>query len=151
MTLEQYAYLAQVAGVVAVIFSLVYVGKQIKQNANAMKMSAMSIHAQQVSQIQIAMATNREFAECWTKGTSEFDALDEVDKNRLLVFEETGINLWRTFFDLHRQGLLEEGAWEQQLSIIKVYTKRSSVRSAWKLFGKSFNEPFRRFMDSYMD
>jgi hypothetical protein len=151
MTLEQYTYLAEIAGVVAVIFSLIYVGKQIKQNANAMKMNAMSIHAQQVSQIQIAMATNREFAECWTKGASEFDGLDEVDKNRLLVFEETGINLWRTFFDLHRQGLLEEGAWEQQLNIIKVYTTRSSVRAAWELFGRGFNEPFRRFIDGYMD
>jgi hypothetical protein len=59
MTLEQYTYLAEIAGVVAVIFSLIYVGKQIKQNANAMKMNAMSIHAQQVSQIRTACSSLR--------------------------------------------------------------------------------------------
>ncbi len=52
-----------------------------------------------------AFIANRELAEIWVKGESDFDILDEVDRQRLMFFERRAIVWWHHTFQLHRRGL----------------------------------------------
>lgn len=72
MTLEQFAYLAQVVGVVLVIVSLVYVARQVRQNTEMARVAAGSQQVQSDFDITGSMIANRELAEIWVKGESEF-------------------------------------------------------------------------------
>ena len=108
MQIEQIYYIGELIGVIAVIASLLYVGRQVQQSNAAMRNSASTEFSNGLNALTVSMALNREFAEVWTKGEQRFDALDQVDARRLLLFEVVGLSTWRRSFELHQQGLLAD-------------------------------------------
>ena len=113
MTLEQYAYLAEIVGVALVIASLVYLAHQLRQNTNMMRVNAGSEWLQRDYDIAASVIDNREFAEIWVKGGLEFESLDEVDKQRMLLFERRPFGLWHELFNLRKQNLLPDATWHE--------------------------------------
>ena len=63
MSLEQLFYLAQIAGSVGVILTLVFVGLQIKQQTAALYRSEHNSTMTQWTVIRMAIAENRDIAE----------------------------------------------------------------------------------------
>ncbi len=87
MTLEQYGYLAEIAGVVLIIASLVYVARQLGQTAAMMRLAAANDRVRSEQEMVTSIISDRQFAEIWLKGESNFEALDDVDKQRVIFFE----------------------------------------------------------------
>jgi hypothetical protein len=102
MTLEQWAYLGDIAAAIAVIASLIYVARQLKQNTNAMIVNNAHNFVEFNNRLNTPMATNREFAELWVKAGTDFDDLDAVDNQRLIVWEFQAIAAWSNFFNLRQ-------------------------------------------------
>lgn len=150
-TLEQFSYLADVIGMIAVVASLIYVGKQLQLNNQQMRMSAVTSYADFVKEIQIPIALNREFAELWVKGGTELASLDEVDKARLRAFEITAVYHWYHLFGLRQQNLIPDNEWQQITWGFETFGKRQAVRETWKTSRVSFDKPFQDFMGRYLD
>ena len=87
MTLEQYAALAEIIGLILVVSTLIYVARQLSQNTTVMRMTAASERMKRDFEIAIPVIENREFAEIWLKGRQDFADLDDLDQQRLLLFE----------------------------------------------------------------
>ncbi len=119
-------YLWEILGVIAIIASLVYVGRRF------------------------SFLGNRELAECWAKGSSDFDSLDDVDKQRLICLEGAAINSWHQLFHLRQHGLLSDERWNYQLWVVRHIGQRQAMREAWKQFEDAYDEPFREFMDEHL-
>jgi hypothetical protein len=150
MTLEQLAYLAQIVGVVLVIVSLVYVARQVRQNTEMARVAAGSQQVQADFDMSESMITSRDLAEIWVKGESEFDLLDEVNKQRLIFFERRAIVWWHHNYQLNERGLLSASEWTASLGIIRVVRNRQSVQAAWQLFREGFANSFRDFLDEQL-
>jgi len=148
MTLDQYAYLAEIVGVVLVIASLVYVAQQVRQNTNMMRVNAASEWLQRDYDIAASIIDSREFAEIWVKGGLEFESLDAVDKQRLLVFERRPFGLWHELFNLHKQNLLPDATWYEHAWVIRNLGNRQSTREAWRVFQDAYEKPFQEFVES---
>ena len=144
--LEQIYYIGELVGVAAIIASLLYVGRQFRQNNTAMRNSASTEFANGLNALTVAMVMNREFAEVWAKGEQQFQELDAVDKQRLLLFEFVGMSSWRRSLELHQQGLLPDQEWQQQLRGIELLSKRQSVRAAWERFSVAFDPYFHELV-----
>ena len=143
ITLEQLYYIGELISVVAVIASLIYVGKQIHLNTE-------NAYAQWSNGILKEFAYDRDFANCWMKGNADFDNLDEIDKQRLLLYEWNAINMWHYFFNLHRQKILPETEWRKLAWTIEHMGRRQVVRKAWSDFKDSYDKPFQDFMSQYV-
>lgn len=143
ITLEQLYYIGELISVVAVIASLIYVGKQIHLNTE-------HAYAQWSNGILKEFAYDRDFANCWMKGNADFDNLDEIDKQRLLLYEWNAINMWHYFFNLHRQKILPETEWRKLAWTIEHMGRRQVVRKAWSDFKDSYDKPFQDFMSQYV-
>jgi len=150
MTLEQFAYLAQIVGVIVVIVSLVYVARQLQQNTEMARIAAGSQQVQADFDLTDSMIANRELAEVWVKGESEFDLLDEVNKRRLIFFERRAIVWWHHNFQLNQKGLLSASEWKAYLGIIHAVRSRQAVQISWQMFREGFDKPFRDFMDEQL-
>ena len=148
--LEQIYYVGELVGVAAVIASLLYVGRQVRQSNTAMRNSASTEFANGLNALTVAMVMNREFAEVWAKGEQQFQELDEVDKQRLLLFEFVGMSSWRRSLELHQQGLLPDQDWQQQLRGIELLSQRQSVRVAWERFRGAFDPEFHELVKNYL-
>lgn len=150
MTLEQFAYLAQIVGVVLVIVSLVYLARQVRQNTEMARVAAGSQQVQADFDLTDALIANRELAEVWVKGESEFDLLDEVNKRRLIFFERRAIVWWHHNYQLNERGLLSASEWTAYLGIIHAVRNRQAVQTSWQLFREGFANPFREFLDEQL-
>jgi len=149
--LEQLAYLAEIIGVVLIVVSLVYLAQQLRQNTEMARVAAQEQWVQRDFDIVAPLLENKELAEVWVKGDSEFDSLDDADRQRLLFFERRAIIWWHHAFQLRQQGLYRDAEWHAIKGIIRAVGQRQALCEAWSLFESSFEPPFREFIKEQLD
>ena len=147
MTLEQYAYLGEIFAALSVVASLIYVARQLAQNTAMMRVAASSEGVERDSEIVAPIIQSQELAEVWMKGETEFSSLAPADQTRLMFFERRAIVLWHHRFQLHRQHLVPDASWHEQVWIIQNIGRRQAVREAWRAFRGAYDPAFQEFMD----
>jgi hypothetical protein len=108
MSLEQFASLAEIIGLLLVFASLIYVARQLNQTTTMMRVSASGERLQRDTDIVNSIVHSREVAEFWMKGATEFQNLDEIDKQRLVFFERRAILHWHNMFGLREHNLVPD-------------------------------------------
>lgn len=151
MTLEQWAYVGQITAAIAVIASLIYVARQLKQNTNAMIVSNADNFVNFNFQLNTPFALDREFAELWVQAGSDFASLDEVDRQRLIIWEFQAIAAWSNWFNLRQKRLISDAQWSELENTFELFGERQSVREAWKLFKRGYTPEYQRFMARYFE
>lgn len=148
MTLEQWASIGEIAASLAVVVSLIYVARQLGQNAALMKINASAERLQRDFDIGAPLIESSEVTEIWLKGEKEFDSLSEADRVRLMLFERRAILHWHNMFGLRNQKLLSDADWNEMTWLIRnLACRRQVVRETWKVFRDSFEVPFQAFID----
>lgn len=150
MTLEQYAQIGEIIAAIAVIASLIYVARELHQNTSQTRFTVAENQIAISKHMVKPVVEDRAFAELWAKGDSEFDALDPIDQQRLILFEWQAINAWSNAFEYRQQNLLSDAEWHHQLWIYKNMGRRESVRAAWSNFKSSYEKPFQDHMDGFL-
>ena len=148
MTLEQVAFVGEIIASIAVIASLVYVARRVGQNTAMMRVNAASERLQREFDIASPMIQNRDIAEIWVTAASDFDSLDNVDKERMLVYERRAIALWHHLFVLRQQKLYADAEWHEAKWMIRNFGQRQANREAWRLVKEAFEKPFQEFVDN---
>jgi hypothetical protein len=148
--LEQLAYLAQIVGVGFVVASLVYVGRQVKQNTETMRQNAAGYYLGLQERLCGEVASSREFAQQWLKAATDFDSLDDVDKQRVLLFEWRAFTGWNQLFQLRQNGLVPDSQWNELLWSMKNFGGRKSAGQAWSVFKGAFEPRFQDFVSRHM-
>jgi hypothetical protein len=151
MTLEQLSYVAQIGGVILLIGSLLYVGRQLRQNTEMMQANNASNFVSHTNELVSPITTNRDFAEFWIKAETEFDAFDDIDKRRIILFEWKALQAWHNWFNLHQRKLISEYHWAELNWGFRHFGQRPSTREAWKLFRGSYTKEFRDYMAKYLE
>ena len=151
MTLEQYAYLGEIIAAIAVIASLVYVAREVRQNTNMMRVNNADNFVDFNISLTNPVATSREFGELWAKGWTDFASLDAVDRQRLVVFEWSAISGWHNWFNLRQQSLISDSQWTELTGIFRNLGQRQSIREAWKTFRDIYDKSFQEFMAQYLE
>ena len=147
MTLEQVAFVGEIIASIAVIASLVYVARRVGQNTAMMRVKAASERLQREFDIASPMIQNRDIAEIWVTAASDFDSLDNVDKERMLVYERRAIALWHHVFVLRQQKLYADAEWHEAKWMIRNFGRRQANRAAWRTVKDAFEKPFQDFVD----
>ena len=145
--LEQLAYAADIFGAILVVASLIYVAQQVRQNTSMMRSAAASGFVELDYIVSNSMIENRDVAEIWVRGERDFDAMDEVDRARMLVFERRALELWQHSSYMRQEGLFPDYKWEQQKWLVRNFGRRQSFRAAWKAFGTGYGVEFQEFME----
>ena len=134
-------------GAIGVVVTLIYLATQIRQNTNALRMNAASERLERDYDIVLPVIESREFAQLWLKGGDKLSDLDEVDKQRLFLFERRALSLWNHIYHLRTQGLLPDSSWQEQIWIMQNIGQRQAIREAWQTYRGSYETPFQQFLD----
>ena len=112
MSLEQLSYLAQIAGSIGVILSLIFVGLQVRQNTAVLQRNEHNSTMAQWTVIRMAIARNRDLAEFMTAGLTGQRALDAADQLRLE--QMLAENAWASFhiWERTQRGIFPKGTFE---------------------------------------
>ena len=113
MSLEHLFFLSQIIASIAVVASLIFVGREVKENTTALQRNEHNSTMEQWTVVRQAIATNRDIAELMTTGLSGERDLDPADKLRLeQMLQEIA---WASFhiWDRTRRGVFPKGTFEQ--------------------------------------
>ena len=143
--------IGEFVGAIAIVATLVYLAMQVRQNTDMMSVG----NAQHFVDFNISLVgpivTNRELADLWIKGDSDFETLDPIDKQRIVMFEWQAIAGWYNFFNLRQQRLVSDEQWHEVVWIFENIGRRQAVREAWKTFKGGYDKPFQDFMAQYLE
>ena len=122
MPLEQIANIAEISAVVLVIVTLSYVGVQIRQHTDALRVSTAHNTAEDFSATYLLMAERGELADILFRGMQNLEALEPVERLRFYAYFH---KFFRAVENAHYQftrGALEAQPFEgisQQLALLK--------------------------------
>jgi hypothetical protein len=151
VTLSEFAYYGEVVAAISVVASLVYVARRVGQNTAMMRISAASERLQREFDIASPVLQSRETAEIWVKSENEFDSLDEVDQQRMIVYERRAIALWHHIYVLRNQKLYADAEWHEALWMIQKFGRRQANRAAWRACKGAFETRFQDFVDQQIE
>ena len=131
MSLEQLSYLAQIAGSIGVILSLVFVGLQIRQNTAALRRNEHNSTMAQWTVVRMAIAGNRDVVELMTAGLRGESAMDAADQLRPEQF--LAEHAWAAFhiWDRTQRGVFPKGTFELTAGPLLSGLLRTTRGGAW--------------------
>jgi hypothetical protein len=112
MTLEHAFFLSQIIAAIAVVVSLVFVGRDIRENTQAIQRGEHNSTMEQWTVIRMAIAKNRDISELVALALDENRALDRPDQLRLeQMLAEVA---WAAFhiWDRTERGIFPKGTFE---------------------------------------
>ena len=143
MTLQEWAFIAEMIASFAVVVSLIYLAIQVRESTKVN--SAQARHSISEFVLQIGLF-NAEHADRLARvhGDGELSEGDHLFRywNHLMVMLHA-----ETYFHHQELGLMPASHWNGYVRFITGYTKTPGFRGAWADVGPAFSENFARWMD----
>ncbi|MBS0384586.1 MAG: hypothetical protein JSS00_04470 [Proteobacteria bacterium] len=149
MTLESLALLSQIVGAFAVIASLIFVGLQIGQQANATRaQTEQAIAANWLALGQVIGSSAEAFTAGLVSRSSTFADLNDADRMRFLTALFALFKHYENMYLQFKKGRISEAEWQPWSNHIEMYFHQPGVQTWWGLRKAAFSAVFRDFLDN---
>ena len=150
MTWSAFGAIADLVGAIAVVASLVYLSRQVRQNTTAVRTANAAAVQSNFQQLARVFYSDRQLGALVLRTMS--GDLPENPEDRLAV--------WAYFFDMlktaevaHRhylRGDLDADLWEASLAFYRAYFETPGFRAYWRERQAAFVPQFREAMKSWL-
>lgn len=113
MTWEALAAIAQLAAVVGLIPSLIYLAVQVKDQNKERRRGAVNVLTGQWAAMVKTLAESSEMADIYLRGVQQFNDLSPVDRLRFSAYLATFFKYFEGLYYYYRDGTLEPQHWAQ--------------------------------------
>ena len=86
LTLEQMYYIGELLAAVVVIVSVIYLALQVRQNAISTRLNTLAEINAGFKSFYQSIGENRDLADIYMRGLSNFEGLDRLEKMRFKIF-----------------------------------------------------------------
>ena len=137
----------EIVGVVAVLLGLVFVGLELRQNSDLLRITATQTLAAEYSDALEVMAYEGEAACVYALGVNGLRNLNDIQRLRFFV---QMFLIFRSAEQLHYyslEGMVEERVWrgfERQLSEV---ANLPGVRERWEIRSSWYSDVFQKYID----
>ncbi len=113
MDLTQLANLGEFIGGVAVLVTLVYLARQVRQGTRAAQQAAYNSDSRQLQDLGVAVAQNKSFARIFRLMIEgETSTLDADETTQLYAMVNAAMYSYEATFQSYRDGLIRREQWE---------------------------------------
>lgn len=140
MTLEEISYLSQIAGSLAVIASLLFVGWQIRQHTAALERTEANATQQQFQAIRLLIAGDKDTARLWV-ALEQGKTLDPLERTRVVALVSEIVWCIFNVWDRSRRGLIPRDEFGRQAATYLVRILRTPFGGQWWLMAKAGYPP----------
>ena len=123
MNWEAIGAVAEILGAVAVVASLVYLGRQIHQSNAQSQADARYSFLDAYGQLSLTIAANKDLASVFRRGMQGLE-LDEDEAIQFFVCIGQYLNTWSVLFDLHEERHLPDTQWIDGARLLSADTVR---------------------------
>ena len=146
MSLSDLASLGSFLSGVAVLISLIYLARQVRQTERNQKISIRHSRVSRIVELQLALA-DPAVADAWLHGSG---SPQEITQTELSQFTNLCRALFFHFEDSFYQreeGLLNDDAFETVVAGARLLARSPGVRAAWRIARPNVGGRFLDFMD----
>lgn len=147
MTLEQWAFIAQIVSAIAVIASLVFVGFQLKRATAAIRATSSQAHSSLYTDLVQSIIDNADFARVWSIGLTDPKALAEEEWVRFVAYASALFRLYESSRVQWLNGRLDEEHWHTIERQAADFGHLPGLQVAWKLRGHWYSAEFHAWFD----
>ncbi len=147
MELEQYAYLAEILGVIVVVATLIYLSVQVRQGASLMRSEAR----------QAQVSADLEIIYKWMEYPDIQESVgnpEKLEPNKkvrlyywLIAFSRIREHLWFQY----RDGVLDEDAWTSYRTVIPFILSTERTRRYWAEFSPNFDPAYVKMVNDLIE
>jgi hypothetical protein len=147
MTLEEWAFVAQMISAAAVIASLIFVGVQLRQATSAIRATSSQAHSALYTDLVRSIIDNGDFARVWSIGLTQPKALAEDDWIRFVAYASALFRLYESSRVQWLNGRLDEEHWHTIERQAADFGHLPGLQIAWELRGHWFSPEFRAWFE----
>jgi hypothetical protein len=140
LSLSEWASVAEVAGAIAVVISLVFVVLSVERNTAAITSQVGDASYEAVRELNLLLLNNPELYNITAKAAANLDSLDETELAKYKIWVHVYIDLWERFYDWDTSGVIGDdyGGWHEYFS---EWTSRHVTRELWDDIKWQFTNP----------
>lgn len=103
--------IAEIAGAIAVLVTLIYLAAEVRQNRKAVQAASIDALSTGWNNLNAQITGDPELAQIMLKGFADPDSLDEVQLYRFQMVGQSYINHFMTAVNHHHDGTLRDKEW----------------------------------------
>jgi hypothetical protein len=146
MTLQDMGAIGEFIGALLLFGSLIYVAVQIRQNTSSQRAQIRQDWANIVIGWNRYLIENSELRKTLRQGANDgFKDLDDNQSEMVVLYFQSSLWTFSTFYHHHLNGLIDEGTWHEVESLIDRYAKNEAFREYWPIYEDQMAPSFRSF------
>ena len=146
MTLESWAFVAEIVGAIAVVASLVYVGVQIRESNRVNQANARHGLSEFVLQLSMFNAEHADRVAAIQRKIEEGRELDDGERTFQWWGHMSMVLHAETYFHHFQLGLMPEGHWKGYARYIDQYVMSPGFLGFWREVGPAFSRDFHDWL-----
>ncbi len=147
-SVKKWAAIAEIAGTVIVIVSLLFVIKSIDQNTKAIEaVEANNIWAAWREVAILPVINNPEFAAVYVK-INDSEGLSDAEQIQWDFYMGAQIDIWAQLFDLYKDGLISQEKWEYWDNGYWIVWQRNRIGEHWDGSAEMYDPDFQQYINS---
>jgi steroid delta-isomerase-like uncharacterized protein len=149
MNLKKMALLAEVAGGIGIIVSILYLAYEVSENTEGLALSHHLVLSEQVQDLEDNLLQNSELADIVRRGSDDLGQLDAKERYQFERYLLAWWNIWENAQFMAETGRLDAETWDGWNTALCRTTSLPGFADAWKsdLTRDHFNGDFRQIGD----
>jgi hypothetical protein len=143
MTLEEYAYLAEIIGVTIVVATLIYLSIQVRQGKDLLRSEARQAQVNNDQNNIYKFIEHPGLAESFWTG----EELGRDEKARLAFFIIVSLRAREHEYFQYKAGVLDEVTWMSYRNVIFFVLGTERARSIWSIIAPFYDSEFAKMVE----
>jgi hypothetical protein len=149
MNLQDIGSIGELIGAVAVIFSLVYLAMQIRQNTKAVRIQTYQAIMDSSNRLGDSMA-ERNFDAIYRKGRKDPDSCSEEELAQFMLIAGQVLNLYEGLYLHHQSGAIDDDFFENRWKTFHRIMYQPGFRLIWERASDYYALSFTSAVDRLM-
>lgn len=147
MDTQSLANIAEFVGAVAVVVSLIYIAREVRQGTDAQRMENFARALDRIAETQAGIGRNPELMKIWSRGFADPTKLTNAQRLQMtwLLYEAMGP--FEFLFIADNKGALPPGVWQRWSGTLAWWVSYPGVQAWWRAKPYPFTDEFSRYVD----
>ena len=138
--------ISQFVSSIAVVLSVLYLGKEVHRSTRVAKVAAQDAAASAVREVTNTFMESADMSRIWGTGLEDIKTLSREDQARFFHATHQFLKALETIHFHHVNGLMDEQLWCGWQELLRHYIAAPGIARYWELRSQLFSARFREFV-----
>ena len=139
--------LLQIIGSLAVVVSVIYLAKQVKDGTKNLKTSMRNSSFNSLMDWNYAIMADSELAWIFQYGCKDFESMNKLQKARFVHVMYSFFKLFENIYLHYLDNSIPKDVWENNRKIFEAYLVTNGAQHYWELRRPIFHPKFQKYIE----